>query len=765
MSTDEDAWSPRLRVYLKAISQFHARKKETSLGTLMVTNLSGFPSALTVIAVPGGDIKSHREDFIVNENLKRLGCSGRAGMTLTSPTGATQAKYTHLYRTSDRVHIAQSVTELVRLCQLALMLFTKLAAEYADGLLCDVTERAVNDWWTEVGLEYFNVEPGDGILGPTTVAALLGMLMGARNRLNAYGAPVAKDVFDISATKRGIAYFQKSQKLPRSRRLDRQTLDRLHRVTSKAANGEGWAMPRAVKSTVAELSGKGGEMVMGMVGGRDRAGIAEVESLNIETFVRLASGETCKWLWYGKPRKTTKGELFNALTAEEKMVFSEDENAGYIWSSKKRDSVANDTHPGHSNLDPFYLTQLQGSQTSIEPAERDQAFRRNVFKSVTGKMSDARSGLGRIKDAVGLRGHHKYAKDDDMNIDTDEYGEQYVGSGSNKDEATSLISPRPGSPSLDGKVMGHVKFPMSTAHTPDNVSETKIHTQENHSSSQSGFTDIEPSTGGDSVTTPSCMSTARDANPTSKVPSKLLEQEPLPANCAASNMVNRNTNRYKAFDFTKESTLRTIRSRRSLSHLPLASEGSDIRLRWPRNLSFGMLDELVFELSDHKDLTNGDSESTPERALAIQHYSIFQATQMMTQTEELRERDATWVRDKVYDVEKLDSSASRDQGDLDAIHYQKLEEHDVLQESTDDVISKETTSYTETLKEIEVLGAKLDYEMVALKSKVDDVIDGVDDLERQVLDIEAKTQEMEDDELHEESWLLWTGRILSGRSK
>ena len=766
MSTDEDAWSPRLRVYLKAISQFHARKKETSLGTLMVTNLSGFPSALTVIAVPGGDIKSHREDFIVNENLKRLGCSGRAGMTLTSPTGATQAKYTHLYRTSDRVHIAQSVTELVRLCQLALVLFTKLAAEYADGLLCDVTERAVNDWWTEVGLEYFNVEPGDGILGPTTVAALLGMLVGARNRLNAYGAPVAKDVFDISATKRGIAYFQKSQKLPRSRRFDRQTLDRLHRVTSKAASGEGWAMPRAVKSTVVELSGKGGEMVMGMVGGRDRAGIAEVESLNIETFVRLASGETCKWLWFGKPRKTTKGELFNALTAEEKMVFSEDENAGYIWSSKKRDHVANDTHPGHSNLEPFYLTPLQGSQTSIEPFERDQALRRNVFKSVTGKMSDARSGLGRIKDAVGLRGHHKYAKDDDMNIDMDEYGEQYVGSGLNKDEATApLIPPRPGSPFLDGKAVGHVKFPTSTAHAPDYVAETKIHTQGNHSSYQSGFTDIEPSTGGDSVTTPSCLSTARSANLTSKIQPNLLKQKPLPANRTIPKMINRNTNRYKAFDFTKELTLRTIRSRRSLSHLPLGSEGADVRLRWRRNLSFGMLDELLHKLSDHKDSTNGDSESTPERALAIEQYSIFQATQMMIQTEELRERDVTWVRDKVYDVEKLDSRASRDQGDLDQIHYQKLEEHDVLQEITDDLISKETTSYTEALKEIEVLGAKLDYEMVALHSKVDDVIDGIDDLERQVLDIEAKTQEMEDDELNEESWLLWTGRILSGRSK
>lgn len=77
--TDEASWSPRLRVYFKAVSQFHARPKETPLGMLMVTNLSSFPSSLTVIPVPDGDVRKHREDFIVNENLKRLGCSGRSG--------------------------------------------------------------------------------------------------------------------------------------------------------------------------------------------------------------------------------------------------------------------------------------------------------------------------------------------------------------------------------------------------------------------------------------------------------------------------------------------------------------------------------------------------------------------------------------------------------------------------------------------------------------------------------------------------------------
>jgi len=307
--TDESKWSPRLRVYFKALNQYHARRRETPLGILMVINLSAFPSSLSVIPVPGGDLRKHRFNFLVNEDLKRLGCSGRVGLTLATPTQSTIAKFHQLYRTSDKNEIYKSVVELVKLCQSALTLFDKLDIDYADGLLCDVTEGAVNDWWTEIGGEYYNIEPHDGILGPTTVAALLGLLMGARNRLHALNAPVGKDAFDVDAMKRGIGAFQKAQRIPRSRRLDRKTLDRLHRSSAKAASSESWTVPRVVKSTVAELSGKGGEMVMDAVGKRDRAGIADIETTDLERFVQLLYGERCKWLWDGKPRKNANPRL------------------------------------------------------------------------------------------------------------------------------------------------------------------------------------------------------------------------------------------------------------------------------------------------------------------------------------------------------------------------------------------------------------------------------------------------------------------------
>ncbi|KAK5992673.1 Protein STB2 [Cladobotryum mycophilum] len=301
---NEKLWSNRLRVYFKAADQSHTRPKDTELGELMITNLSSFPSSLTVIPVPKGDLRPHRQIFIVNEDLKRLGCSGRSGLTLTEPTEATQTKFQQLYKTNKDIPFSQSVTELIKLCQVALYVFQKLDHEYIDGLLCDATETAIRNWWTDVGGEHYNYEPTDGVLGPTTVAALLGLLMGARNRLHWQGAPVSKDVFDIESTKRGIAYFQKAQKLEKSRRLDQQTLFKLVTATTKAAAREGWGVQKAVKSTVTEIGGKRGEIVMDMVSGKDKGGLADIETVDIDKFVSLAYGERPKWLWYGKPRRT-----------------------------------------------------------------------------------------------------------------------------------------------------------------------------------------------------------------------------------------------------------------------------------------------------------------------------------------------------------------------------------------------------------------------------------------------------------------------------
>ncbi|KAI9820104.1 MAG: hypothetical protein M1832_003811 [Thelocarpon impressellum] len=775
--TDEETWSPRLRVYFTAVSQFHARPKETQLGMLMVTNLSSFPSALTVIPVPRGDVKEHREDFIVNENLKRLGCSGRAGLSVASPTGATQAKFYQLYRTSDRIPLYSAVIELVQLCQVALMMFGKLGAEYADGLLCDVTERAINDWWTQLGTDFYNVEPSDGILGPTTVAALLGMLIGARNRLNAYGAPVAKDAFDIACLKRGVAYFQKSQKLTRTRRLDRPTHGRLCKVTSKAASGEGWTVPKAVKSTVAELGGKGGEMVMGMVGAREKPGIVEIETMDIDRFVQLISGERAKWLWHGKPRKSLTNDA--TVAGEASLVFGKDDNGGYVWAGKRRDSfrmeggVDKARRRSEETEKPGLLSpeSTWGSEVS---GERDQHSRKTVLKSVTGKMTDARSGFGRIKDAVGIPGlrghHHKHSKDEGPGLDL----ASNLLALSNKDQSeTALLSAPAGPPTgppaailEEGQksagaeaATNPFQAPMDEPKTEKSaepqsraVSRTKLppHLRSTSSSSlpipKSGPASpmLGPSNGGE---VGDDSAEASDAvAPISPMMKPLLKDLYADTNRAA------------------DGTSPLLRRTQSASHFIATQSETRHDAWWPRRVSFSAVEEAVL-LSDGLEGSSTEAGNHVPRlsdSLRLERSKAIQAQRMREKMAIMEEQECRWVQREFEGVESLDMQANRDLEELHAIYHQRFDDYQTLRGESNALLTEERSHLTERMREVEMLGAKLEYELNTLVSKVEDVEDGVNDLERQVLDVEEKARQLEAGERVPESWMAWGLRVVVG---
>ncbi|KAK3167972.1 hypothetical protein OEA41_004418 [Lepraria neglecta] len=760
--TNEEAWSPRLRVYLQAITKYHARKKETPLGTLMVTNLSSFPSALTVIAVPDGDLKKHREDFIVNEDMKRLGCSGRAGLNLAPLTSATEAKFSQLYRTSDRIPLYNAVIELVKLCQVALMLFGKLAPEYADGLLCDVTEQAINDWWTEIGTEYFTIDPSDGILGPTTVAAILGMLMGARNRLNAYGAPVAKDVFDIVNTKRAIAHFQKSQKIDRTRRLNQQTLNRLHKATAKAASGEGWAVPRAVKSTVAELSGKGGDLVHG----REKARIAEVETLNIDTFIQLGSGERFKWLWYGKPRKTTDSDVFRNLGGDDGMIFNHSDQGGQGWAAKKRDSVDDDTSLRHVLTDRVYLSPTTGSQTSIDHIEKDQALRRAVFKNVTGKVTDARSGLGRIRDAVGRRGHrghhHRFSKDESVASDGESVKDRPRTSEElQKEPETAVLDATPpdsGEQSLVGSTVPSRRgsdFP-EEASKPNDLLSPPFYSGANGEDLNKSASSLEtPAFDRKDQWLTDRMKFLDDAaGITARVDGReAVDDSRKPSLTAEDTKAIQNMQ-----DFRGQYAVPPLRTTRSFSKLVSKAPDTWDR-RWPRHMSWtAMVDVLAAAVpSDITDSDNIVTRTNADCALAFENTLAMEGRVMGQRLEALKARETAWVEEKVRQIETYDEQASRDQTNADLVYHQKYDEYNALHNASDDLLTQERANLTEAIKDVETLGAKLEYELSALESKVEDVENGVAEFERQVIQIEMRAGELDSEK---EATVTWTGWFL-----
>lgn len=765
---NKEEWSPRLRLYFQASSEFQARPKETPLGMLMVTNLSNFPSALTVISVPEGDVRKHREDFIVNENLKRLGCSGRSGMSLSAPAGATQAKFSQLYKTSDRVPPCSAVIELVQLCQVALIAFGKLEEEYLDGLLCDMTEKAIADWWIEIGSEFYNSEPTDGILGPTTVAALLGTLMGARNRLNYLNAPVAKDAFDYQSLQRGIKYFQKNQKMRRTGKLDRETLHRLHNTTAKAAAGEGWAVPKAVKSTVAELSGKGGEMVMGMVG-RDKAGIGDVETLDIDRFVQLVHGDRAKWLWLGKGKRSGHTNDGKPENGPANLNFSRDDHGGYIWSNNRTEKPSHEEEKDIRKKEKDTPTDIYsafppGSATSMvdSPYDKDPQLRKTVIKSVTGKMSDATSRFGRIKDAVGLRGHtSRHSKDDGVDVDGKILG-QFSPSGS-----THLAN----SPSIPQSPEQGVGKAFTWKITPSDY-------QNGSPKIKDRISNVVYSArlrGSESPPTESKVSITGD-----DIPEDGLEEKDIETDLAWTEQVKDIREALVVTDPSiggsvyddgdlegpvlvadrdPKSFQVLLRRRHSTSGSSSALDMPRNDAWWPRQMSFSDAEDAV--LGWEPIVTMQSNEASPWAGLQIQKYMSETFKQLFEKVSVLQDSTGPWVESQVNDVDSLDVQAERDLEMLQTRLHQLDESHQAMKHSSRDILGEERSHVTEMVKDIEVLGAKLEYEINALVSKVQDVEEGVSQYERQVIELEIRARVLED-HLSSETWAHWAVRSITG---
>ncbi|KAM5382472.1 hypothetical protein ACJA88_004267 [Fusarium oxysporum] len=697
---DESLWPPRLRFYFDQLQDSHARPKETELGELMVTNLSNFPSALTVIMVPEGDIRKYRSSFIVNEDLKRLGCSGRSGMTLSDPTEATQLKFLQLYRTSDRVPVPQAVVELIKLCQVTLYMFDKLGHQYIDGLLCDKTEMAINNWWIEIGAEHYNFEPTDGILGPSTVAALLGMFMGARNRLHWYGAPVSKDVFDLENTKRGIGHFQKSQKLEKTRRLDRQTLLKLYTVSAKAAAGESWGVQRAVKSTLTEVGGKRGELVMGMVSGKDKGGLADIETLDIGTFASLAYGERAKWLWHGKPRRSVAELPHHSPELSSAVPWKEEEanpNPKRVYSAPaeneldaKRLDETPDVYSGHP----------PGSAVSVADGSGDkEASRKNIFKGVAGKMNDARSGFGRIKDVVGggLRGHNNRPS-----VSTrDDFSE------SGPRSSSQGLTPGTTQPPAPTQGVGRT-------FTWNNKPQEYLAAMKR--------ADAEGGAGFPQLSHFASTSTVDIKQPASApVETQKHEQDG------------------ELFDIGVECPNMTVLN----------------ESRWPRRMSFGDAEEAVLEWEPLIDVADAADDLANIEAFndLAQHFNQC--------LEEMKHRIEPWVIEKISAVEALDERYAKDKEEMHALYYQLNEACQRMRITSHELLAEERSHLLEGLKEVEALVARLDYEINALLQKVVDVEDGIVTFERQVEDMENRAEVLKA-QLETEGWLHWMFRTVTG---
>lgn len=253
---DTSKWCDKFIEFFNEISDTGAKIKSTEAGLLFVTNLSSFPSKYNLLPIPCGDMKQIWGMFVVNLNLRRMNCGGRSALLLSNPTDACGDKFRQIYKTHPNVDIEYSAKELVTLVQICLVYFKLLDPNYVDGLLCNFTEKKIKEWWASYGETYFGIKPKDGMLGPTTVAAILGLVLSCYFRLDMVGSDFPKEPFNYFNFIIAVGKFQKQYGLERSWYLDEQTVEKLFKVTSTKSSSDISKLKNAVKSTVKDIYGK-----------------------------------------------------------------------------------------------------------------------------------------------------------------------------------------------------------------------------------------------------------------------------------------------------------------------------------------------------------------------------------------------------------------------------------------------------------------------------------------------------------------------------
>lgn len=318
LPTDASKWPETLRAYYENLMTF-SQPKDMPKGTLFITNLPSVPSNLNLLHVECGDVRVIWKNFEVNFDLKRLRCGGRSALLLCAPSKAAEDKFSQLYkismslaqrrqylqvvdheeRTIDLSSRYHPVIELVTLVQISLGYF-RLFHRGKDGLLCADTISAIDKWWEKYGKFYLGMErpKNEGPVGPTTVTALISLVLSCYFKLKVEDCILSKDPFEETQFFNSIHIFQKKYGIAtgsHSLYLDEKTLEKLFKVCAKTSNTDIFKFKKVVKSTVQDIAGKGNPLHLSN----------EILTSDLDVLVKNIHGGPLGLLWKnkGRPRR------------------------------------------------------------------------------------------------------------------------------------------------------------------------------------------------------------------------------------------------------------------------------------------------------------------------------------------------------------------------------------------------------------------------------------------------------------------------------
>ncbi|VEU21643.1 DEKNAAC102560 [Brettanomyces naardenensis] len=238
MVNDPLLWPASFRHYINDLSHSkYSFPTQSEYGTVYVTNVAQLDASLSLVAVPGGNLEAVYFCYIVNHDLKRLGCGSRSATAITVPTKPIEDKFKSTFHIAHQVPLDYAVRELVCVLQTFLYYYGLLLPQYCDGLYCDLTELALSQWWRMISDIRFCTtllkrRPPNCTIA-LSVESVIGVTLFVRTLLDlggsAYMSP--KDPLDSYGFRSSVSLFQKSQKIHRSKShegfLDHETLIKL----------------------------------------------------------------------------------------------------------------------------------------------------------------------------------------------------------------------------------------------------------------------------------------------------------------------------------------------------------------------------------------------------------------------------------------------------------------------------------------------------------------------------------------------------------
>ncbi|KAJ3162783.1 hypothetical protein HDU86_003757 [Geranomyces michiganensis] len=226
----------RIRKAFSAFERDQLKMVDTGIGVLMIGNPEWFSKASSpCITVPDGDYDRNLPDLLVNINLRRLGCGERSLLSYRPPPQAVCDKFYRVtgIQATEEASLASCVLGLGSLVHHALYLLALLPLDLGDGLMCDATQAALQEFYNEFG-PFDAVEAGSNWCDPGLLAALLRTTERLKFKLGVLGHPVRPGDHPTTALPRAIKHFQKAHALKVTLVFDRKTVERIESLYARA---------------------------------------------------------------------------------------------------------------------------------------------------------------------------------------------------------------------------------------------------------------------------------------------------------------------------------------------------------------------------------------------------------------------------------------------------------------------------------------------------------------------------------------------------